>query len=44
MKSDKFQPYKGIFKNEGSRKLDTEKMLYNLKNSMNLYGQAAPHM
>ena len=49
MNSDKFQPYKGalsggIFKGENPRKLDTGKMLYNLKHTMNLYGQSSGHI
>jgi len=46
LNSDKFQPYKGggIFKGENPRKLDTGKMLNNLKHTMNLYGQSAGHI
>ena len=46
MHSEKFQPYRGggIFKGENPRKLDTGQMLYNLKHTMNLYGQSAGHI
>ena len=46
MQSEKFQPYKGggIFKGENPRKIDTGKMLFNLKHTMNLYGQSAGHI